>query len=73
MPEHQFGGFVAAVPPPLTIGSVTLDDGSSVKGFLCESAAVSASVEITGSEGGRDTCARDARPSLDLKQMAPQV
>jgi allophanate hydrolase len=47
VPEHQFGGFVAGVPAPMTIGSVTLDDGNSVKCFLCESAAVSASVEIT--------------------------
>jgi allophanate hydrolase len=47
MPENQFGGFVAAVPPPLTIGNVALDDGTQVKGFLCESAAVSTAAEIT--------------------------
>ncbi len=45
--EHQFGGFVAEIPSPMTIGTVKLDDGSAVKGFLCESAALSASVEIT--------------------------
>jgi allophanate hydrolase len=38
---------MAEVPPPLTIGNVTLDDGRSVKGFLCESAALSGAVEIT--------------------------
>ena len=47
MPEAQFGGLVAAVPPPLTIGSLTLDDGSIVKGFLCESAAASSATDIT--------------------------
>ncbi len=47
IPEHQFGGFVAAVPPPMTIGSVMLENGDCVKGFLCEAAAVPASVEIT--------------------------
>ena len=47
MPEAQFGGFVAAVPSPLTIGSVTLNDGSSVKGFLCESAAAASAEDIT--------------------------
>jgi allophanate hydrolase len=47
VPEAQFGGFVAAVPPPLTIGSVTLNDGSSVKGFLCESAAAASAADIT--------------------------
>jgi len=47
IPEHRFGGFVAAVPPPLTIGSICLDDGRWVKGFLCESTALSGAVEIT--------------------------
>ena len=47
IPEHRFGGFVAAVPPPLTIGSIRLDDGRWVKGFLCESTALSGAVEIT--------------------------
>ena len=31
MPEDQFGSFVAAVPPPLGIGSATLEDGEVVK------------------------------------------
>ena len=47
VPEHQFGGLLAQVPPPLTIGNVMLEDGLCVKGFLCESAALSAAVEIT--------------------------
>ena len=47
VPEHQFGGFVAAVPPPLTIGTVIVEDGVAVKGFLCESAALADSEEIT--------------------------
>jgi allophanate hydrolase len=47
IPEHQFGGFVAAVPPPLTIGTVMLEDGQSVKSFLCESVGLYGSEEIT--------------------------
>ena len=47
IPAHQFGGFVAAVPPPLTIGSVVLQDGAMVKGFLCEPAAIPAADDIT--------------------------
>ncbi|WP_042341425.1 hypothetical protein [Calothrix sp. PCC 7507] len=35
-----FGTFVAAVPPPLVIGTLDLDDGSQVKGFLCEPYAI---------------------------------
>ena len=42
-----FGSFVAAVPPPLAIGTVTLADGSAVKGFLCEYAALAGAEEIT--------------------------
>lgn len=45
--ESQFGSFVAAVPPPLSIGTCVLQDGSPVKGFLCEPYAVSGMPEIT--------------------------
>jgi allophanate hydrolase len=61
VPEHQFGGFVAAVPPPLTIGTIELEDGRQVKGFLCESAAVSPSADIT-TFGGWLSYLRSRRP-----------
>jgi allophanate hydrolase len=48
MPIDQFGSFVADVPPPLGIGNATLDNGESVKCFLCEPCAISGAVEITG-------------------------
>jgi len=47
VPEHQFGGFVAGVPAPLGIGNAVLDDGESVKCFICEPYAVQGAVEIT--------------------------
>ena len=47
VPENQFGSFVAAVPPPLAIGTLTLEDGASVKGFICEPAAISNAEEIS--------------------------
>lgn len=53
MPTAQLGGFVAEVPPPLGIGSVTLADGSSVKGFVCEAFAVEDAAEITRFGGWR--------------------
>ncbi|HEY4361240.1 MAG TPA: allophanate hydrolase [Bryobacteraceae bacterium] len=53
MPEDQFGRFVAAVPPPLTIGTVTLENGESVKCFLCEPAALEGAREITQFGGWR--------------------
>jgi allophanate hydrolase len=47
MPVDRFGGFVAAVPPPLAIGSLMLEDGEVVKGFLCEPFATASATEIT--------------------------
>jgi allophanate hydrolase len=47
MPEHRFGGFVAGVPKPLSIGDVQLQDGRWCKCFLCESAALEGAREIT--------------------------
>jgi allophanate hydrolase len=47
VPEHQFGGFVAGVPAPLGIGNAVLDDGESVKCFICEPYAVAGATEIT--------------------------
>lgn len=47
VPENQFGGFVAAVPAPLGIGSAVLDDGETVKCFICEPYAIAGASEIT--------------------------
>jgi allophanate hydrolase len=47
VPESQFGSFVAAVPPPLSIGTCELEDGERIKGFLCEPYAVVGMPEIT--------------------------
>ena len=48
-----FGDFVAAVPPPLAIGKVELEDGSWVPGFVCEPAALAGAPDITSSGGWR--------------------
>jgi allophanate hydrolase len=53
MPEDRFGGFVAAIPPPLGIGTVTLDNGDAVKCFLCEPDVLSGAKEITHFGGWR--------------------
>jgi allophanate hydrolase len=60
VPENEFGGFVAAIPPPLGIGSATLDDGSTVKCFICEPYAVEGSKEITNYGGWRKFLAAGA-------------
>jgi allophanate hydrolase len=51
--NEAFGSFVAEVPPPLVIGSVKLDDGTFVKGFLCEPFALQDAEEITHFGGWR--------------------
>jgi allophanate hydrolase len=53
VPENHFGGFVAAVPPPLAIGSVRLDTGEWVKGFVCEPIGLEGATEITRFGGWR--------------------
>ncbi|NUU01072.1 allophanate hydrolase [Herbaspirillum robiniae] len=47
MPLRQFGGFVAAIPAPLGIGTVELADGRAVKGFICEPAGIAGAADIT--------------------------
>jgi allophanate hydrolase len=53
VPEDKFGGFVAGVPNPLSIGDVQLEDKSWVKCFLCEPAALAGAREITSFGGWR--------------------
>jgi len=56
MPVRTFGAFVAAIPAPLGIGTVTTGDGRVVKGFMCEPAAVapeSGALDITSFGGWR--------------------
>ncbi len=48
-----FGTFVAAIPPPLGIGTVTLANGDTVKGFLCEAHALAGAADITAHGGWR--------------------
>jgi allophanate hydrolase len=48
-----FGAFTAEVPAPLAIGNLVLADGSTVKGFVCEPAALAGSTEITSFGGWR--------------------
>ncbi len=53
LPAAAFGKFVAAVPPPLSIGTVRLADGRSVKGFIVEAADVEGAREISAFGGWR--------------------
>jgi allophanate hydrolase len=54
MSPEAFGTFVAAIPPPLGIGTIQLEDGELVKGFLCESYALTGAADITHFGGWRN-------------------
>jgi allophanate hydrolase len=53
LPALSFAKFIAGVPPPLSIGTVRLKDGRSVKGFLVEAADVRGAREISSFGGWR--------------------
>jgi allophanate hydrolase len=48
-----FGKFVAAIPPPLSIGTIRLADGRGVKGFLVEPTAINGARDISAFRGWR--------------------
>jgi allophanate hydrolase len=50
---EAFGSFTAEVPPPLAIGTVTLADGTQVKGFVSEPRALIGARDITEFGGWR--------------------
>lgn len=53
LPAAAFGKFVADIPAPLGVGKISLDDGTSVSGFLCEAHAVKDAEEVTRFGGWR--------------------
>jgi allophanate hydrolase len=55
-----FGKFVAAIPPPLSIGTVRLADGRGVKGFIVEPADISGARDISSFGGWRAFTAEKA-------------
>lgn len=54
LPVKNFGSFVAEIPSPLGIATLTLEDGESVQGFVCEQYATSGRSEITSFGGWRN-------------------
>ena len=53
MDAAGFGSFVGLIPAPLGMGTLTLADGSSVQGFVCEAHAVRGAEDITEFGGWR--------------------
>ncbi|MGA3007971.1 MAG: allophanate hydrolase [Opitutaceae bacterium] len=53
LPLGAYGTFVAGVPSPLGIGTLLLENGESVQGFLCEAHAIEGARDITSFGGWR--------------------
>lgn len=53
VPVAAFGSFVALIPAPLGIGTLTLADGREVKGFICEGWAADTARDVTAFGGWR--------------------
>jgi len=53
LPIETVGSFLALIPAPLGLGSVTLADGRSVHGFQCEAHALAGARDITAFGGWR--------------------
>lgn len=47
VPKASFGTFMEGIPAPLGIGTIELEDGTWVKGFICEASATDDAEEIT--------------------------
>ena len=47
VPTAAFGSFVDGIPAPLGIGTVELEDGETLRGFLCEAYAVAGAKDIS--------------------------
>ena len=53
LPPAGFGRFVNQILSPLGIGTIVLEDGETVKGFICESFAIQQAGEISELGGWR--------------------
>lgn len=54
MPISEFGSFVSLIPSPLGIGTLRLDDGTDIKGFICEGFAIDSATDISHFGGWRN-------------------
>ncbi len=53
LPPAAFGDFVRRIAAPLCIGSLELEDGTRVSGFLCEGHALTGALDISSFGGWR--------------------
>lgn len=72
LPASEFGSFVAGIPAPLGIGTITLAGGESVQGFLCEGYAVADAKDISQFGGWRRYMQSTADP-IESEEAVRQV
>lgn len=53
LPTAAVGGLLVQIPAPLGLGTLELESGETVKGFICEAAAVGTAKDITAHGGWR--------------------
>ncbi|MFH1983435.1 MAG: allophanate hydrolase [Pseudomonadota bacterium] len=58
VPLTRLGAFIMKIPAPLGIGTLLLDDGQNVKGFICEGSAADGARDITAFGGWRQYIAQ---------------
>jgi allophanate hydrolase len=63
LPAEHYGRFVAAVPSPMSIGTIRLADGRTVQGFLVESEALAGARDISSFGGWRAFLAAQRVPA----------
>ncbi|KAI0547076.1 urea carboxylase [Xylaria curta] len=66
LPASRFADFFRTIPPPLGLGSVELDSGSYICGFICEPAGLQDATDISRYGGWRAFCA-------SLKKSVPAI
>ena len=53
LPLTRFGEFIQGIPQPLGIGTLELEDGSRVKGFICEAIGIEGAEDVSRFGGWR--------------------
>lgn len=61
LPLARFGEFMQGIPQPLGIGTLDLEDGSRVKGFICEAIGIEGAEDVSRFGGWRAWLAAAAK------------
>ena len=67
--DQALGSLMKLIPPPLAIGSVELEDGSWVKGFVCEAWGFEGARNITSFGGWKNYITSSTPPLAPDKQQ----